>query len=677
MVPTSVHDIRNLGMLGQAGAGKTQLLETLLATSGAITSVGSVEKGDTVSDFEPLEKQMGHSINATVTHMEWAGHWLNVIDTPGTPDFFGRALAVLPAVETAMVVINAQSGIEPVARRAMEAAAGKCRLLVVNKIDSETADLAALISSIAEAFGPECLPINLPSPERDRVIDCFFKPDYDAPTLLSSVTEAHERIVDQVVEVDEELMALYLEQGQSLDPEQLHDPFEKALRDGHLVPICFVSARSGAGVNELLDVLGRLMPDPTEGNPPEFLVGQGATATPVALSTDAGAHVVAHVFQVSNDAFRGKLGIFRIHQGTVTPNTQLFIGDGRKPFKVAHLFRLQGKNQSEIPEGVSGDICAVARVEEIHRDAVLHDSHEEDFIHLPTPLYPQPIFGLALTPQKHGDEQKLSDALHRLSDEDPCLQVDFDTVSKETVVRGLGEVHLKLVLEQLQSRWNLNLDSRPPTVPYRETITTAAEARYRHKKQSGGAGQFGEVALRIEPLPRGSGLKFEDAIKGGVIPGQYIPAVEKGIRQAAAEGLLAGFPLQDLRVTVVDGKYHTVDSNEISFVTAARHALHEAVQNARPQLLEPILNVTVETGEAHFGDVSADLSARRGRLTGTDSTQPGRAEILAQVPMSEMEGFETRMTSISGGDSLCKVEFSHYEAVPGELQQRLIRKQGS
>ena len=677
MVPTSVHDIRNLGMLGQAGAGKTQLLETLLATSGAITSVGSVEKGDTVSDFDPLEKQMGHSINATVTHMEWAGHWLNVIDTPGTPDFFGRALAVLPAVETAMVVINAQSGIEPVARRAMEAAAGKCRLLVVNKIDSETADLAALISSIAEAFGPECLPINLPSPERDRVIDCFFKPDYDAPTLLSSVTEAHERIVDQVVEVDEELMALYLEQGQSLDPEQLHDPFEKALRDGHLVPICFVSARSGAGVNELLDVLGRLMPDPTEGNPPEFLVGQGATATPVALSTDAGAHVVAHVFQVSNDAFRGKLGIFRIHQGTITPNTQLFIGDGRKPFKVAHLFRLQGKNQSEIPEGVSGDICAVARVEEIHRDAVLHDSHEEDFIHLPTPLYPQPIFGLALTPQKHGDEQKLSDALHRLSDEDPCLQVDFDTVSKETVVRGLGEVHLKLVLEQLQSRWNLNLDSRPPTVPYRETITTAAEARYRHKKQSGGAGQFGEVALRIEPLPRGSGLKFEDAIKGGGIPGQYIPAVEKGIRQAAAEGLLAGFPLQDLRVTVVDGKYHTVDSNEISFVTAARHALHEAVQNARPQLLEPILNVTVETGEAHFGDVSADLSARRGRLTGTDSTQPGRAEILAQVPMSEMEGFETRMTSISGGDSLCKVEFSHYEAVPGELQQRLIRKQGS
>lgn len=261
----------------------------------------------------------------------------------------------------------------------------------------------------------------------------------------------------------------------------------------------------------------------------------------MALSTDAGAHVVAHVFQVSNDAFRGKLGIFRIHQGTITPNTQLFIGDGRKPFKVAHLFRLQGKNQSEIPEGVSGDICAVARVEEIHRDAVLHDSHEEDFIHLPTPLYPQPIFGLALTPQKHGDEQKLSDALHRLSDEDPCLQ-DFDTVSKETVVRGLGEVHLKLVLEQLQSRWNLNLDSRPPTVPYRETITTAAEARYRHKKQSGGAGQFGEVALRIEPLPRGSGLKFEDAIKGGVIPGQYIPAVEKGIRQAAAEGLLAGFP---------------------------------------------------------------------------------------------------------------------------------------
>ncbi|MCB1910802.1 MAG: elongation factor G [Zoogloeaceae bacterium] len=677
MVPTSVHDIRNLALLGQAGAGKTQLLEALLAAGGAINTAGSVEKGDTVSDFDPLEKQMGHSINASVTHLEWAGHWLNLIDTPGTPDFFGRALAVLPAVDTAMVVINAQSGIEPVARRAMDAAAGKCRMIVVNKIDSDTVDLGALMDRIVEAFGAECLPINLPAHDRASVVDCFFKPDHAAQTAISSVTEAHERIVDQVVEVDEALMALYLEQGQSLDPDQLHDPFEKALREGHLIPVCFVSARSGAGLAELLDVLGRLMPDPTEGNPPEFLRGEGAAATPVSLSTDPGAHAVAHVFQVSNDAFRGKLGIFRIHQGRITPNTQLFVGDGRKPFKVAHLFRLQGKNQSEIPEGVTGDICAVARVEEVHRNAVLHDSHEEDFIHLPAPAYPQPIFGLTLTPQKHGDEQKLSEALHRLSDEDPCLQVDFDMVSKETVVRGLGEVHLKLVLEQLQSRWNLNLDSRPPAVPYRETITIAAEARYRHKKQSGGAGQFGEVALKIEPLPRGSGLEFEDAIKGGVIPGQYIPAVEKGIRQAAAEGLLAGYPLQDMRVTVIDGKHHTVDSNEISFVTAARHALHEAVHNARPQLLEPILNVTIETGDSHFGDVSADLSARRGRLTGTDSVQPGRAEILAQVPMSEMEGFETRMTSISGGDSLCRIEFSHYEAVPGELQQKLVRKQGN
>ncbi len=671
MVPKSVHDIRNIALLGQAGCGKTELLEALLSAAGAIGSAGSLERGDTVSDFDAQEKAIGHSINVSITHLESDEHWVNVLDTPGTPDFLGRALAALPAVETAAVVINAQTGIEPVTRRVMEAAAGKCRMIIVNKIDAAGVDLAALQDAIATTFGPECLPINLPTPDGSGVIDCFFEPAYDTPAAFSTVASAHEQIVDQIVEVDEALMALYLEQGESLDPVQLHDPFEKALREGHLVPVCFVSARTGAGMPELLHILGRLMPDPTEGNPPHFLRGEGASATPVELTMDADAHVVAHVFQVSNDVYRGKLGIFRIHQGTITPNTQLFVGDGRKPFKVAHLLRLQGKNQVEIPEGVPGDICAVARVEEVHRDAVLHDSHEEDYLHLESPAYPRPVFGQALIPRKHGDEQKLSEALHRLLDEDPCLEAVQDTRGKGTVLRGLGETHLKVVLEQLESRWNVQVDTEPPSIPFRETISGQAEARYRHKKQSGGAGQFGEVALRIAPLERGSGIRFVDEIKGGVIPGQYLPAVEKGIRQAAEEGVLAGFPMQDIQVTVFDGKFHTVDSNEISFVTAARHALLEAAAAAKPLLLEPLVNVQIETGESHFGDVSADLSARRGRLTGTDSAGAGRTRIVGLVPMAEMDGFESRMRALSGGDAVCEIDFSHYEPAPHDLQGRM------
>ena len=674
MTPTSVRDIRNLTLLGQSGSGKTTLLERLLFAAGAIDATGSVEKGDTVSDYDPQEKTSGHSLNPSLAHLEWASHWVNVLDTPGMPDFLGRALATLPAVETAVVVVNAAAGVETVTRKVMDAAAEKCRMIVINRIDAPGVDFAALLDRLKAAFGKECLPINLPTAGGERVIDCFFAPDYDATPAFSSVREAHDQIVDQVVEVDEDLMALYLEQGESLQPEQLHDPFEQSLREGHLIPVCFTSARTGAGITELLDIMGRLLPDPTEGNPPQFLKGEGPAAQAVSATTDADQHVIAHVFQVSNDPFRGKLGLFRIHQGTVTPNTQLFIGDARKPFKVGHLLRVQGKNQTEIDVGIPGDICAVARIDEIHRDAVLHDSHDEDHFHVARPRYPQAVFGLALLPEKHGDEQRLSEALHRLLDEDPCLSVERDMQAKETVIRGLGEVHLKSVLEILKSRWNLSLGTRPPAIPYRETIAGTAESRYRHKKQSGGAGQFGEVALRVEALERGAGVQFADEVKGGTIPGNYMPAVEKGVMQALEEGVLAGFPLQDVRVVVFDGKHHAVDSNEISFVTAARHAVQEAAQAAKPIVLEPLITLSVRVADEHFGGISAELSGRRGRVTGTDSPQPGWTEITSQVPMAEMDGFESRLKSISGGDGSCSIAFSHYEPAPFEVQQRLAKE---
>ncbi|THF62389.1 elongation factor G [Pseudothauera nasutitermitis] len=671
MASTSVHDIRNLALLGQAGSGKTTLLEALLAAAGAIGASGSIERGDTVSDFDPMEKSMGHSLNTGLAQLEWAAHRLNLLDTPGTPDFLGRALLALPSVETAVVVVNAQAGVETVTRRAMEAAAGKCRMLVVNRIDASGADPAAVFDALVAAFGRECLPINLPTPERDRVIDCFFAPEAGAATAFSSVEAAHDAIVDQVVELDEALMAAYLEQGETLDPGQLHDPFERALREGHLIPVCFVSARSGAGVRELLDVFARLMPDPTEGNPPAFVKGEGAAAVPVEVAPDPARHALAHVFQIQNDVYRGKLALFRIHQGTITAGSQLYVGDARKPFKVTHLLRIQGRQQVEIAEGIAGDLCAVARVDELHRDAVLHDSHDEDYHHLLPPAYPRPVHGLALIPKKPGDEQKLSEALARLQDEDPCLETGFDAQTRQTVVHGLGELHLKVVLEQLATRWNLDLDTARPAVPYRETIAASAESRYRHKKQSGGAGQFGEVALRVEPLPRGGGLELVDEIKGGAIPTHFMPAVEKGVRQAVAEGCLAGFPLQDLRVTVVDGKHHAVDSNEVSFVTAARHALLEAVAAARPTLLEPLLEVRVSANERHFGEISAEFSSRRGRMSATDSIAPGRISLSALVPMAELDGFEIRLKAICAGESECTLALHSYEPAPGDAQQRL------
>ncbi len=671
MTPTSVHDIRNIALLGQTGGGKTILLEALLAAAGEINAAGSIEQGTTLGDSDPLEKEMGHTLSLAVTHLEWAGHWINLLDTPGLPDLSGRALTALQAVETAAIVVNAQSGAESSTRRMMEAAADKCRLLIINKIDAPGVDLEGVLQSLTDTFGRECLPLNLPSADGKTVIDCFFKPDSQSTPAFSSVSAAHDAIVDQVVELDEALMAKYLEQGESLDPEQLHEPFEQALREGHLIPVCFVSARSGVGINALLDILGRLMPDPTEGNPPRFVRGEGADAQPVEVLPDPDRHVIAHVFHVANDPYRGKLAMFRIYQGQITPNAQLFIGDGRKPFKVSHLLRMQGKTPVDTPLGVPGDICAVAKVDDLHPNAVLHDSHDEDYFHLRIPPAPQPVFGLALIPHKHGDEQKLSEALTRLQDEDPCLEIAFDPQSRHTVVRGQGSMHLKVILEHLRLRWGLELDTATPTVPYRETISGNSEARYRHKKQSGGSGQFGEVALRVEPLPRGSGIELGNEVKGGTIPTHFLPAVEKGVRQALADGALAGFPVQDVRIVLMDGKHHAVDSNEVSFVTAGRYATLEALLAAQPVLLEPLLEVTIRAEDQYFGEISGEIATRRGRLANTETPSAGWTVITAIVPMAEMDSFEGRLKAICAGESEFSLSAYGYEPAPYDIQKQL------
>jgi elongation factor G len=664
--------IRTVALVGQAGSGKTSLAEALMARAGAIAAPGSIDRGSTVCDYTALEKSQLHSLKLAVASFEFQGTRVHMLDTPGYPDFLGHSLPALAAVETAAIVINAQNGLEMMTGRFMQWAArrGLDRLIVVNKIDTN-ADLAGLLESIQQAFGKECLPLNLPAGGATRVSDCFFAPSGESD--FSSVEDAHKQLVDQVVEVDEALMELYLEQG-SVEPEQLHEPLERALREGHLIPVVFTSATTGAGVAELLDVIVRLLPNPAEGNPPVYVQTpvDGGDAREMRAEPDPSKHVLAHVFKVEIDPYLGRLAVFRVHQGRITPATQLFIGEGRKPIKPGHLFMLRGKQQTELTEALPGDICAIAKVDEIRFDHILHDSPEDAHIHARPLELPASIFGLAVQSKKRGDEQKVSDVLHRLVAEDPCFRIEHNAQANETVIRGLGEMHLKTMLEKMATQYKLELDTRPPAVPFRETVVAKAEGHSRHKKQTGGAGQFGEVFLRVEPLPRGAGFEFVDQVKGGVIPSVYIPAVEKGVRAVMDSGYLAGFPLQDLRITVYDGKSHPVDSKEVAFIAAGRKAFLDALSKARPIVLEPIVNVEIALPEAHMGDIAGDLSARRGHIKGSEAPRPGTLRISAQAPLSELETFPSRLKALTAGHGSYTLEFSHYEAAPAPLQQKLV-----
>ena len=669
----STHQIRNVALAGHPGAGKTTLFEALLHAGGALQAAGTIERGNTVSDFDPIERERGHSIDAAIASTDHGGIHVNLIDTPGYPDFRGPALSALAAVETVAIVVDADTGVGHGSRRMMEYARqrGLCRAIVVNKIDHAGHDLAALMEALRAEFGPEALPLNLPADGGARVVDCFGQREGDSD--LGRVADWHQKIIDQVVEINETVMDHYLDLGEEgLSGAELHDAFEQCLREGHLVPVCFVSARSGTGVKELLDVAEKLFPHPGEANPPPFVKGSGSDAVPIEARPDPAAHVIADVFKIVNDPFVGKLGIFRVYQGTVKKDGQLFVDDGKKPFKVAHLFKLKGKDHVEVAQAIPGDIAAVAKVDELHFDAVLHDSHDEDQIHLAPMAFPKPMFGLAVDAAHKGQEQKLSNALHKLDEEDPAFAVEHNTETNETVIRGLSDLHLRVMLQRLKDKYGVEVKTHPPRIAYRETVSGKAEGHHRHKKQTGGAGQFGEVFLRIEPLPRGAGFDFVDEVKGGTIPGQFLPAVEKGVRQALASGAIAGYPMQDIRVVVYDGKHHPVDSKEVAFIAAGKKAFLDAVGKARPQVLEPIADLEVSAPEQHMGDISGGLSSKRARINGTDTLRGGEIVVKAQVPMSELEGYAAELKSVTAGRGRYALDFSHYEPVPAQVQQRLV-----
>jgi elongation factor G len=665
-------NLRTVALVGHGGSGKTTLAEGILAKSGMIITCGSVERGTTVCDSDPLEKAVQHSLRSAVCHFEWEkgdGNQVRVhmIDTPGYPDFVGQALGVLDAVKTVAVVVDATSGIQLMTRRMMDWAKERnlCRMLIVNKIDAENVDLPALVEDLKEAFGPEVHPINLPANNGARVIDCFIK-DHGEPDF-SSVADVHREFIEQVVEVDDEYMEKYLEEG-AVDPTTLHGPLTQALREGHIIPVCFTSGKTGAGVDDLINVMVRHLPNPSESNAPLFTDAEG---NDVVLPPDPNLPLVAHIFKVVNDPYIGKVGVFRIHQGTMRRDDMIFVDDNKKAIKISHPMILQGKETAEVRELVPGDIGVIAKIDELAYGSVLHASHEHDELKMKPLNFPKPMYGLAVSPARRGDEGRLSDVFNRMLSEDPTLALEHDTTLNETVLRGLSAQHLKSLLERMAASFKLEVNTRTPRIPYRETIGQYAEGHARHKKQTGGAGQFGEVYLKIEPKERGTGFEFVDEVKGGAIPYNFIPAVEKGVRSALDSGYVAGFPIHDIKVTVYDGKSHPVDSKEVAFVSAGRKAMLDALEKAKPTILEPIVTIEIVAPAATFGDIAGDLSSRRGQVTGSDNMAGGMMLISGTVPLAELDGYAARLNALTQGAGSFSMELADYAPVPYQKQQEL------
>ena len=677
MADYTTTDIRNVAVVGATGAGKTTLVETMLHEAGEIGRVGRIEDGNTVCDTDDLEKEFKQSLDSAIVHFDHAGRHINLIDTPGAPDFLGKAISSLPAVETALVLIDASVGIDTVTRRVMKVAEARSlpRLIVVNKIDHGS-DLSSLLSTIQESFGAVCQPVNLPADGGKSIVDCFGNDS--GASDLGDVADHHTAIIEQVVEVDEALMEQYLEQGE-VSVDQLHEPLEKALREGHLIPICFTSARENVGVKELMDLIATLCPSPTEGTPATFIYGDSDDKQSYVVEADSTKPLVAHVFKVASDPFVGKLCVFRVHQGYVASDVIPRVDDAKKGTRIAHVFRLQGKNHQEVPKIIAGDIGAVAKIEEINYDSLLHDGSIGSDLRVEAVAVPKPMFGLSIEGTSKGAETKMGEALTKLAAEDPTLEVERVQATGETVLRGLGEQHLRIKLRLLKDRYGVEVDTRPPTVPYKETITAKADGHHRHKKQSGGAGQFGEVYLRVEPLVAGSNgelpaLEFVDETFGGSIPKQFLPAIEKGIRRVMNEGAVAGYPMGGIRVSVYDGKHHPVDSKEVAFMTAGRKAFIDAVQKAKPVLLEPIVTLEITVPMDLIGDISSDISGRRGRIQGTDMLPGNLAVIKAEAPLSEVMSYASQLKSLTGGAGSYAMDYSHDERTPPNVQADVIKK---
>jgi elongation factor G len=670
LMSTDTGTIRNLVLVGHGGTGKTTLVETLLHKAGATPRIGTVEQGNTVCDFDEQEKERKHSIDSAIAWFDYNKCRINLMDTPGAPGFIGQALSALTGVETALITVSAVTGIEVNTRRMFNAAGeyGLARAIVINKIDHENIDLPALVKNLQETFGNNVLPVNLPADGGKAVVNCI---GGDGSPDFGDVEEARTALVDAVVETDEAMMERYLG-GEPISQDELIAALEKAIVTGAVIPILFTSASHDVGLDALLDFIVSSCPSPIDGLKRKVVTGEGEEKKEEEIQPKADGPFVGQVVKIYSDPRSNiKYSVIRVHSGTLKADTNFLINEERKGIRAGHLYLVRGAETQETPEATPGMLCTVAKIDELRVGNLLQVGKPGKMSFVPLP---KPMFSLAIEPKSRGDETKISGALSRLSEEDLTFKVTRDRQTNEQVVSGIGDLHLRVMLHRMEKHFKLEVNTKVPKIPYHETITTLAEGHHRHKKQTGGAGQFGEVYLKVEPMERDAGFEFVDEIFGGTIPGQFLPAIEKGVRDLLEQGAIAGFPLQDIRVRVYDGKHHPVDSKEVAFRTAGKLAVKDAILKAKPVLLEPVVNIEVTVPAQHVGDITGDLSGRRGRILGQDVLPGNMAVIHARVPLSEVSQYNSQLRSVTGGQGSYSMEFSHYDVVPPNIQQEVIKQ---
>lgn len=667
MATYSTEDIRNIALIGHGGAGKTTLAEAILLATGTTSRLGNVNDGSSHLDFTEEEKDRGCSIDSAVCYVQQEGKRLNLIDTPGAPDFVGPAIVSLAAIETGVCVISAAAGIEVNTRRMMDRAKdfGLARIIVINKIDTENVNLAELLAAIQETFGRQCRPVNLPTDGGKGVVDCLV--GTSGSSDLGDVGEARTALVETVAESDEQLMEKYFDAG-DLEVAEVLAAMPAALADGSLVPVLFTAATEPVGVKELLSFLVAAAPSPTQGK--QRVLVDGETEEPI--EPDADKPFVGQVFKVTTDPKSNiKFSLVRVHAGRLRSDTGMQVNEDRKAQRPGALSKMLGGEHEDVDEAQAGDIVAVAKLDLSIGD-VLHTGRPGK---IEVPVVPAPMFALAIEPKSRSDGEKVSGALAKFNEEDPCFVAERDPATHELLIRGVGDLHLRTVLSRMKRHFKLEVNTKPPKIPYRETITAVArEVEYAHKKQTGGAGQYAKVVITVEPNERGGGYEFIDEIFGGSIDQPFRPSVDKGVQAQMREGIIAGYPVVDMKVKLVDGKTHPVDSKDIAFQIAGREALKLAFNQAKPTLLEPIVNIEITLPTSSVGDIQGDLASRRGRPQGQDTLPGGMAVIRGQAPLAELSDYSSRLSSITGGQGSYTMELSHYEQVPPNVQQQIVEQ---
>jgi len=675
--------IRNVALVGHSASGKTQLASAILSDAGMVNRFGTVDEGTTVTDYDEEEITRKHTLSASLAYAEWNKQKINLIDTPGVGNFLADARAALNVADAALVVVDAVAGVM-VQTEKVWAAAEESRLprvVAINRLDRERASLERALASLRDSCSRSVIPIQLPiGEEKDfrGVVDLVskkafvFKPDSSGAfsevavpaDMTAAVDGAREALTEMVAENDEKLMEKFFEAG-TLTDEELASGLRSATIAGTLVPLVCTSALLNIGVPQLLDAIVAYLPSPAD-RPFKGLDKSGGDVTRAADEKGA---LSAFVWKTIADPFAGRITMFRVVSGVMKADSTVHNKTKDAPERLGHLMLLQGKTPTNVPEIKAGDLGAVAKLKDTLTNDVIGD--KGDLVTYPPATFPEPVLSYAIEPKSRGDEDKISTSMHRLEEEDPSIRYSRDPQTKELLLTGQGQLHIEVTVAKLKRRFSVDVNLKPPRIPYRETIKAATEAHGRHKKQTGGHGQFGDCKIKVEPLTRGSGFEFVDDIFGGSIPRQFVPAIEKGIQDARTRGYLAGYPMVDFRVTVFDGSYHDVDSNELSFKLAGSLAFKDAMTRARPTILEPVMHVEVYAPSDFAGDLMGDLNGRRGRIAGMD-TRGATTTIKAQVPMSEMLTYEQHLTSATGGRGSYHMEYSHYDEVPAHQQMKII-----